>query len=143
MAHNVKNWQESEKYVSDTWNDRLDDSDIEGDTEAGTRVQPGSGNKWGARGDLVTQTEYGQIVHSVKFTKRQSMRLSREMIEEIDKIAMEQGDGMWSLDIVFEDGPAVAVLPLEDYIELEIANIRLGEIEGKLGLANKWHEEVE
>ena len=100
-----KDWQKAEKRVLEIINQYADAS-----------IQPGSGNKWGARGDIVVNDS--EIVVSVKSTVRDSISVSKKIIKEIEKIAMEQGKGEFILVLHFsKDVEPLAVVPLYDYLE--------------------------
>ena len=96
----IKNWQEAEEYVANIFRQYFD-----------VKKMPGSGNKWNARGDLGIGNYTGYIVHSVKHAKANSFRVTRDDIDEINKISLEQGEGWWALDVVFEDATALSIVP--------------------------------
>ena len=104
-----KDWQKAEKEILDALDLYADD----------VRIQPGSGNKWGARGDIRAVDEEGTVVMvSVKSTVRDSISVSKKIVKEIEKIAMEQGDGEYILALHFnKDQKPLAVVPLIDYLE--------------------------
>ena len=105
-----KNWKEAEKYVAEQWQSWLD-------TTGRVNMPPGSGNKWGAKGDVIVElTDGNRIVNSVKFTTRKSFSVKKEDIKEVDDIAKFQGTGEWALITVFDSGQAVATIPMDDYI---------------------------
>lgn len=104
-----KDWQKAEKEILDAISKYADTA----------RIQPGSGNKWSARGDIKASDINGVVVMvSVKSTVKDSISVSKNILREIRKIGMEQGDGEYMLALHFsKDQEPMAVVPLADYLE--------------------------
>ena len=101
-------WQKAEKEILDLIGAYVDE----------VKIQPGSGNKWGARGDLRVAGGGNVVMVSVKSTVRDSISVSKKIMNEIRKIGMEQGDGEYMLVLRFHKGQEpLAVVPLVDYLE--------------------------
>ena len=75
-------------------------------------LTPGSGNKWYAKGDVVTRNE----AISCKQTAAKSFSVTEGDVSEIEKICFEKNK-TWLLAVMMGNRKLI-VMPYDDYLEL-------------------------
>lgn len=96
---------------------RSDKQERELAKRVGGKAQPGSGNQWHSKGDVIDK----DFLHECKYTKNKSFSISIDLWNEIDMKAFQMGGKRPAIELILgvgEENLKLIVLSEDDYLEL-------------------------